>query len=40
MSDNKDNRKIFVANLPNDINEEELENIFEKYGKIVDTTIK
>lgn len=34
------NARLYVGNLPNDIREDELEDAFRKYGKIVDMRLK
>ena len=31
--------KVYVGNLPNDIRERDLEDVFYKYGKIVDVDL-
>ena len=38
-SNNTDSR-IYIGNLPSDVRTREVEDLFEKYGKIVDVDIK
>ena len=37
---NNNNSRIYIGNLPEDVRSREVEDIFDKYGKILDVDIK